>query len=115
MSTMTPKKRARKRPVRAATRHARAKRQGIAALGGYDAQFEAQRGRCAICGQPPKVRKLNIDHDHVTGAVRGLLCAKCNRGLAWFRDTPRFLEGAAIYLKWGWGAAVTFRDAARGD
>jgi hypothetical protein len=104
----------RKRKVRAATRHARAKREGIAALGGYEAVLAEQGGGCAICGRRAKAggRRLNIDHDHVTGAVRGVLCASCNRGIGWFRDVPVCLETAAVYLKWGMGAAVTYRDAA---
>ena len=98
--------------IKAATRHARAKRQGIASMGGYDAVLKRQGGGCAICGRPPKVggRKLNIDHHHGTGEVRGLLCAQCNRGLAWFRDCPDYLNTAAIYLRWGHLAACTYRE-----
>jgi len=57
-----------------------------------------QNGRCAICGRPPKNRRLNVDHDHRTGEVRGLLCHRCNRGLVWFGDDPGFLRWAAEYL-----------------
>jgi len=109
MRKATPKKR--KRPVKAATRHAKAKKIGLALMGGYAAQLEKQGGGCAICGARPKSRRLNIDHEHGTGAVRGLLCPRCNRGLGWFADQPYRLEGAALYLKWGWGAACSYRDA----
>jgi hypothetical protein len=38
-----------------------------------------QRGSCAICGKPFWPRKtVRVDHDHVTGLVRGLLCDHCN-------------------------------------
>jgi hypothetical protein len=101
-----------KKRVKAATRHARAKKVGIAALGGYDYHLERQGGGCAICGRPPKVggRRLNVDHDHLTGAVRGLLCANHNRGLAWFSDSPDFLRIAATYLQYGWRAAIDHRN-----
>jgi hypothetical protein len=103
---------AKKRKVRAATKHARAKKIGLMLLGGYDVQLIRQRGGCAICGQTPKVRRLNVDHSHdENGAVRGLLCHRCNRGLAFFGDRPERLEGAALYLKWGWAAAASYRDA----
>lgn len=50
---------------------------------------------CVICGSN---EKLVVDHDHNTGAVRGMLCNHCNRGLGHFRDDPVLLEFAAQYL-----------------
>ncbi len=44
----------------------------------YDEMFEAQSGRCAICGSPPEGKRLSVDHDHQTDEVRGLLCQPCN-------------------------------------
>lgn len=52
--------------------------------------------RCAICKSPSK---LNVDHDHMTGKVRGLLCRHCNYGLGHFRDKPEILRQAALYLE----------------
>jgi len=46
----------------------------------FNTLLSQQNGLCAICGKPPK-RVLAIDHDHVTGRVRGLLCSKCNLNL----------------------------------
>ena len=50
---------------------------------------------CVICGVE---EKLVVDHDHITGKVRGMLCNHCNRGLGHFRDDPTLLEFAAQYL-----------------
>lgn len=51
----------------------------------YDAMFAAQDGRCKLCERHHTAFKhrLHVDHDHKTGAVRGLLCASCNMRLAW--------------------------------
>lgn len=66
----------------------------------YERLHVKQSGRCAICrGIPPK--RLDIDHDHVSGTVRGLLCNRCNQGLGLFRDNPLLLEVAKIYLTEG--------------
>lgn len=61
----------------------------------YDELRTAQLDACAICRQRVS---LHIDHDHVTGAVRGLLCSTCNTGLGMFRDDPVALRRAALYL-----------------
>jgi hypothetical protein len=64
--------------------------------------LEQQRNRCAICGKPethPKRTYLSIDHDHLTGKVRGLLCYYCNTGLGNFKDDILSLESAISYLQ----------------
>jgi hypothetical protein len=48
----------------------------------YETMLEAQGGVCAVCGSPPKRKRLHVDHDHETGDVRALLCAPCNTALA---------------------------------
>jgi len=59
-------------------------------------QLLADHGnKCAICGDG---RKLVIDHDHVTGAVRGILCDGCNVGVGRFGDNPALVYKAAMYL-----------------
>ena len=57
-----------------------------------------QNGLCAICKRKPK-KKLGVDHCHVTGVVRGLLCNKCNSGLGFYEDNPAFLRTATAYLE----------------
>lgn len=51
---------------------------------------------CDICGQEAK---LVIDHDHITGAIRGLLCNHCNSGLGFFKDNTDSLFTAIKYLR----------------
>lgn len=41
----------------------------------YQALLAWQGGRCYICGQVPRTKRLAVDHDHKTDLVRGLLCA----------------------------------------
>ena len=65
----------------------------------YNILLEKQGGTCIICGDIPENRRLDIDHDHGTGEIRGLLCNRCNRGLSLFRESPRLLEVAACYLE----------------
>lgn len=64
-----------------------------------EAQFEklrtAQGGKCAICGKRPA---KHVDHDHVTGKVRAILCFYCNRGLGKFRDDPHSIRKTLNYL-----------------
>lgn len=59
--------------------------------------FAAQGGRCAICEQPAKLNVLVPDHDHESGAVRGLVHHGCNHWLKAF-ERPEFAEHARRYL-----------------
>lgn len=68
----------------------------------YDRMLAEQNGLCAVCrvvdhGRGPGTR-LNVDHCHTSGAVRGLLCAACNKGLGNFRDEPAIMTRAIAYL-----------------
>ena len=67
----------------------------------FDALLSGQGGACAIChAREPggKWKTFHVDHDHLTGAVRGLLCTNCNRGLGYFGDDESRLKKAAAYL-----------------
>lgn len=68
----------------------------------YEAMTAAQGGVCAICGTAEwmgKDQRPHVDHDHVTGAFRGLLCMECNIGLGKFAHDPARLRAAADYLE----------------
>jgi hypothetical protein len=69
-------------------------RYGISAIDA-ERMLDEQGGRCAICRRQPAV---HVDHDHVTGAVRRLLCFNCNGGLGQFHDDPDLIRRAAAYL-----------------
>ena len=68
----------------------------------FEMMLKAQDNKCAICGTTDPsnnwAKFLVIDHCHKTNRVRGLLCAKCNRGLGYFEDDPQTLRKAADYL-----------------
>jgi len=73
----------------------------------YNKLYEAQGGVCSICGHPEtstnkktgQLYNLSVDHNHKTGAVRGLLCYSCNVSLGHFKDDISKLLAAIEYLK----------------
>lgn len=71
----------------------------------YGTMLLSQGGVCAICSGPQTAKgrggaakPLEIDHDHATGEVRGLLCSGCNVGIAHLRHNPELLSRAISYL-----------------
>ena len=79
----------------------RARRYGLS-LEQFRAILARQKHACGICRRSD--RPLCVDHDHVTGKVRGFLCRKCNFGLGCYEDNPSYTRAATAYL-----------EAARGD
>jgi len=65
----------------------------------YENILSCQNGVCAVCGKPPDKRRLCIDHDHKTGAVRGLLCRECNTSLGNTNDDIGILQKLINYLE----------------
>ena len=68
----------------------------------FDVLLDSQNGVCAICGSDKWTGPgglPHIDHDHVTGKVRGLLCSRCNIALGLLDDDARKLRLAASYLE----------------
>ena len=65
----------------------------------YAEMLKSQKGKCAICGAgEPGTKKFDVDHCHVTGVVRGLLCTSCNRMLGHSGDRPEVLAAGEKYL-----------------
>ena len=67
----------------------------------YNEMFDKQQGKCLICNRHQSELKkgLCVDHDHITGKNRGLLCTKCNLRLGTFNDNIEDLKRAIIYLE----------------
>ena len=67
----------------------------------YDEMLSNQDGGCAICGTPESESKrgvLFVDHCHVSGDVRGLLCHYCNSAIGYFKDDKELMSKAMEYL-----------------
>jgi len=61
--------------------------------------YEYQGHRCAGCQVKLRFEKpTHIDHDHRTGAPRGLLCSACNAVLGLAKDSAATLRRLATYL-----------------
>lgn len=71
----------------------------------YEALLATQNGVCAVCFQVETairrgtVKSLDVDHDHETGRIRGLLCSACNTALGLLKDDPLRIESLAAYIK----------------
>jgi len=73
-------------------------------LADYQAKLEEQKGVCAICAKPESgtrngiVRWLNVDHNHETNEVRGLLCTNCNVAVGMMFEDRNIMRAAITYL-----------------
>lgn len=70
--------------------------------GYYLRQLRIQNGTCAICQRPERSvrrKRLAIDHNHITGQLRGLLCMGCNTSLGKLGDSIESIERVLKYLK----------------
>lgn len=71
-------------------------------LAEYQKMAALQSHCCAICKTPATEcthGRLCVDHDHVTGKMRGLLCIACNSGIGYFKDSLTLLVSAGCYLE----------------
>lgn len=62
---------------------------------------EKQGHACGACGDDATGMEtsLNVDHDHVTNEIRGLICSACNSAAHWLGDDPTKAEKLANYLR----------------
>lgn len=69
----------------------------------YNKMLLIQNSECAICRKPhdPSVKRgrLYVDHCHITGKIRGLLCGGCNSGIGYFEDNIETLNKAISYIE----------------
>lgn len=75
----------------------------------FERMWSEQKGLCKICSIEMTNVEIDgvsknqshtccVDHDHSTGEVRGLLCARCNKGLGLFDDDVERLLRSIEYL-----------------
>ena len=84
-----------------------ARRRGIG-VEEYLAIFKKQDYKCIICNLPERkknrkgeIARLTLDHDHITGKNRELLCHTCNLSIGLFKENISIIQSAIAYLKKG--------------
>jgi hypothetical protein len=87
--------------IREGNRNSKLKKKYRITAADFDIMLSQQGGRCAICGtdQPGgRYGVFYVDHDHVSGRIRGLLCNNCNSGIGYMQDNPDLLRAASRYI-----------------
>lgn len=83
-------------------------------LDDYNKMLQEQNGSCAICFvkvEDTKKKYLCVDHNHLTGAVRALLCDPCNSAIGFLKEDQEVILRAAEYLK-KFSASLTEEEVA---
>jgi hypothetical protein len=70
----------------------------------YAQRWKEQKGLCAACEEPLPEKENGdrfppVDHDHLTGKIRGIVHTKCNRGMGLFNDNPDRMRKVADYIE----------------
>lgn len=83
------------------TRNSNLKRKFGITIDEYDEMLFGQGGKCKICqvSYTTLSQELNVDHNHSTGQIRGLLCSKCNTLVGYLEKNKHLLEVAEFYIK----------------
>jgi hypothetical protein len=78
----------------------------------FDLRFASQGNRCACChSSTPRGNKTwCVDHDHMSGEVRGIICGLCNTGIGHLGDTLADVESAENYLRRHLGLSISLVD-----
>lgn len=79
----------------------------------YASLLAQQNGGCGICGAPPGKKPLHVDHEHSSGQIRGLLCARCNLAIGYFGDSAERMYCAIEYLVRRTGLSVPMTEQAK--
>lgn len=81
------------------TQECRIKREYGLSDNAYKVLIGSREKTCEICGASGDKVKICIDHCHNTGAVRGVLCNRCNIAIGAFQDNADLLRKAADYVE----------------
>jgi hypothetical protein len=65
----------------------------------YQEMLADQNGVCAVCCGPSSRTHFDVDHNHATGTVRGLLCNRCNAALGFLNEDPLRIRALAQYIE----------------
>lgn len=67
----------------------------------WESLWESQDRRCAVCAAEwvEGAREFHVDHDHVTGRVRAILCHGCNVSLGFLGESPERIRALADYIE----------------
>jgi hypothetical protein len=82
-------------------------RQKGSSLAEFEDIFRKQDGKCLICTRQMRlagirkgaINKAVLDHNHVTGKKRGVICSRCNLAIGLFEDSIELLVSAVVYLQ----------------
>jgi len=91
--------RANRAKARLATKRNRYKKEYNLSLDDLDKLLKSQNNCCLICSIDFSKTRYNVDHNHITGKVRGALCNSCNRGIGFLKDNFELLVNAAKYIQ----------------
>lgn len=67
----------------------------------YVEMFNKQGCQCAVCGEKESkgYGKMAVDHDHITGKIRGILCQPCNTSIGKMQENPVLIRKLAEYIE----------------